>query len=89
MIASIEAMMCGLPLVLHDAPLFKWAAAGALVRHVNMASPGELRRAVEQALRNGAGSTGEEAMKRFSWDSLIPDYIRMYERVFHENSLTE
>jgi glycosyltransferase involved in cell wall biosynthesis len=88
-IASIEAMMSGLPVVLHDAPLFRWAAAGAQVRHVNMSAPGELRRAVEEALQNGSGSKGEASAQRFSWDSLIPDYIRMYERIFHENSLKE
>ena len=85
-ISSIEAMLSGLPLVLHDAPLFRWAAEGATVWHVNMSEPGELRRAVRQAL-NAYEPKLEEPLKRFSWDSLIPDYLRMYDHVAQANSL--
>jgi 1,2-diacylglycerol 3-alpha-glucosyltransferase len=81
-IAAIEAMLSGLPLVLHDAPLFRWAAEGAPVWHVNMSEKGELKRAVQDALANGHRSGGEELLKRFSWEALIPQYLRMYEQVF-------
>lgn len=85
-ISSIEAMLSGLPLVLHNAPLFKWAARGAPVWHVNMKERGELQQAVRQAL-NGYQPKREEPLKRFSWDSLIPDYIRMYEQVARQNPI--
>ncbi|MBN1570665.1 MAG: glycosyltransferase family 4 protein [Acidobacteria bacterium] len=85
-ISSIEAMLSGLPLVLHDAPLFRWAAAGASVRHVNMAEPGELRQAVQQALK-GHEPKLENPLKRFSWDSIIPDYVRMYEQALQTDSI--
>jgi glycosyltransferase involved in cell wall biosynthesis len=85
-ISSIEAMLSGLPLVLHDAPLFRWAAEGSPVWHVNMSEPGELRKAVQQAL-NAYEPKLEAPLKRFSWDSLIPDYLRMYDQVAQANSL--
>jgi 1,2-diacylglycerol 3-alpha-glucosyltransferase len=83
-IAAIEAMLSGLPVVLHDAPLFRWAAEGAAVRHVNMSVEGVLKEAVLEALPNRAKCDGEEPRKRFSWDSLIPQYIRMYEKIFEK-----
>jgi len=85
-ISSIEAMFSGLPLVLHNAPLFRWAAEGAPVWHVNMSERGELRQAVQQALK-GYETKLEEPLKRFSWDALIPEYIRMYEQVAVANSI--
>ena len=81
-IAAIEAMLSGLPLVLHDAPLFRWAAEGAPVWHVDMSGDGELRLAVKEALAGGHRSGGDEPLRRFSWGALIPKYIRMYEQVF-------
>jgi hypothetical protein len=79
-------MLSGLPLVLHDAPLFRWAAEGAPVWHVNMSEPGKLREAVQEAI-HAYETKLEEPLKRFSWDSLIPDYLRMYDQVAQANSL--
>ncbi len=88
-ISAIEAMLCGLPLVLHEAPLFRWAAAGAPVWHVNMSARNELRFAVQQALSDGSRSKQEELLKRFSWDSLIPRYIQMYGQAIQGDSTAE
>jgi 1,2-diacylglycerol 3-alpha-glucosyltransferase len=88
-ISSIEAMLSGLPLVLHDAPLFRWAAEGASVRHVNMRARGELKHAVQESLSEGCGSDIEKLRDRFSWDTLIPRYLQMYEHIIQGNSLAE
>jgi 1,2-diacylglycerol 3-alpha-glucosyltransferase len=77
-ISSIEAMLTGLPLVLHNTPLFTWAAEGAPVWHVDMAKRGELTQAVRNILK-GYQPKMDLPLKRFSWDNLIPQYIRMYE----------
>ena len=78
----IEAMLSGLPVVLHNSPIFQWVGRGAAVWHVDMSARGEMMRAVEHALCDGCRSEVEETSKRFSWDALIPKYIRMYEQVF-------
>jgi 1,2-diacylglycerol 3-alpha-glucosyltransferase len=78
-ISSIEAMLTGLPLVLHNSPLFRWAAEGASVWHVDMSVQGELGNAVREAV-GGYQPKRELPLKRFSWDNLIPQYIRMYEQ---------
>ena len=78
-ISSIEAMFTGLPLVLHNGPLFRWAAEGSPVWHVDMSKSGELRHAVQEALK-GFQPQRDIPLKRFSWDALIPKYIQMYEQ---------
>jgi glycosyltransferase involved in cell wall biosynthesis len=88
-ISAIEAMLCGMPLVLHEAPLFKWAGENAPVRFVNMSAQGELRSALAQILADGCRSKRDELLKRFSWDSLVPKYIQMYEQVIQGDSHTE
>jgi glycosyltransferase involved in cell wall biosynthesis len=83
----IEAMLSGLPVVLHNSPTHQWVAQGAAVWHVNMSEQGELMRAVEQTMSDGFRSEAAETSKRFSWDALIPSYINMYERVFRGEPL--
>jgi glycosyltransferase involved in cell wall biosynthesis len=85
-ISSIEAMLSGLPLVLHNTPLFKWAAEGAPVWHVDMSKQGELKQAVEEIL-NGYEPRRDLPLKRFSWDNLIPQYVQMYEMTMKGNSI--
>jgi|WetSurSiteA1Bulk_404760.scaffolds.fasta_scaffold09364_1 1,2-diacylglycerol 3-alpha-glucosyltransferase len=88
-ISAIEAMFCGLPLVLHEAPLFKWAGESAPVRYVNMSARGELKSALQRVLFDSSKSKRDELLKRFSWDALVPKYIQMYEQAIQGNSLTE
>jgi 1,2-diacylglycerol 3-alpha-glucosyltransferase len=78
----IEAMLCGIPVVIHNAPCFRWVAQGDSVWHVDTTVRGELMHAVGQALSCDHRSEAEETSKRFSWDALIPSYVDMYERVF-------
>jgi 1,2-diacylglycerol 3-alpha-glucosyltransferase len=88
-VSAIEAMLCGLPLVLHETPLFRWTGENGPVCHVNMSARGELRSALERILADGCGSKRDELLKRFSWDALVPKYCQMYERVIQGDSQTE
>jgi glycosyltransferase involved in cell wall biosynthesis len=88
-ISSIEAMLCGLPLVLHEGPLFKWTGENAPVRYVNMSAPGELKIALQSILAEGCRSERDEILKRFSWDALVPKYIQMYEQAVQGALKTE
>ena len=86
-LAIVEAMLSGLPVVLHNSPIFQWVAKGAAVWHVDMSAEGELMRAVRQALSRDCRSEAQETSKRFSWDALIPEYVNMYHQVFRGKPL--
>jgi glycosyltransferase involved in cell wall biosynthesis len=85
-ISSIEAMLSGVPLVLHNSPLFTWAAEGAPAWHVDMSKQGELKQAVQEILK-GYQPKRDLPLKRFSWDNLIPQYLRMYEQTMIGNPI--
>jgi glycosyltransferase involved in cell wall biosynthesis len=78
----VEAMLSGLPVIVHDAPVFRWIANGTEARCIRMSCDGELERTLSEVLpsKNGAGSRAE-AMRRFSWESLATQYADMYQRV--------
>lgn len=78
----IEAMLSGLPIIVHNSPTFRWVAQGNGVWHVDTTVQGEMKRAIEQAFAENVISAAEDTSRRFSWDALIPSYIDMYERVF-------
>jgi 1,2-diacylglycerol 3-alpha-glucosyltransferase len=85
-ISSIEAMLSGIPLVLHNSPLFTWAAEGAPAWHVDMLKQGELGKAVREILK-GYQPKRDLPLKRFAWDNLIPQYLRMYEQTMKGNPI--
>jgi glycosyltransferase involved in cell wall biosynthesis len=78
----VEAMLTGLPVVVHDGPEFRWLASESPVLLVNMSSDGELSQVLQRLLLDGDKlSSRQEAIRRFSWEGLLPDYIHMYETV--------
>jgi 1,2-diacylglycerol 3-alpha-glucosyltransferase len=77
-----EAMLSGLPVVIHNAPVFKWIAGDSSAHLINMSEQGELSRVLIEVLSKDAnGDSREEAVKRFSWNELLPRYLEMYQVV--------
>ena len=87
-LVTVEAMLCGLPIVIHNGPVFRWIAGGTSARTIDMSLGGELGRALQEILsRNGQESCREESQRRFSWEALVPRYVEMYEKVMAGNPL--
>jgi glycosyltransferase involved in cell wall biosynthesis len=81
-LVTVEAMLSGLPVVVHNAPVFQWLAGDSSVRNIDMAAPGALARELISVLNNGGdGSAREDAKQRFAWESLIPRYLTMYQKI--------
>jgi glycosyltransferase involved in cell wall biosynthesis len=78
-IVVLEAMSSGLSVLVHDSPLFRWTAGDSDVRCINMAKPGALAETLVHAFGNGSRPNARaEALKRFSWESLVTKYVDMY-----------
>jgi glycosyltransferase involved in cell wall biosynthesis len=78
---TIEAMSSGLPVIIHNGPEFRWIADESGVRCINMSESGAFTKALEEALADGSKfDARSDAVKRFSWKTLIPSYVEMYEK---------
>lgn len=78
----IEAMLCGLPLIIHDGPVFRWVAQDYGAKFTDMSGPGNLAVAVTEHIRLGsAGVDRAAARRRFSWEALLPTYTAMYKHI--------
>jgi len=78
----VEAMLSGLPILVHDAPVFRWIAGHSDVRCINMAKQGALAMALTEILTNGSCSNSRgEGLERFSWERLVGQYLKMYQQV--------
>jgi glycosyltransferase involved in cell wall biosynthesis len=78
-LVTVEAMLSGLPVVVHNAPVFRWVAGESSVRCIDMAASGALTRELASVLDDSGGcSAREAAVQRFAWKSLIPSYLTMY-----------
>ncbi|MBE0622153.1 MAG: glycosyltransferase family 4 protein [Burkholderiales bacterium] len=88
-LVTVEAMLSELPVIVHDGPVFQWLAQGTAAHVIDMASPGALSHALGEVFAAGAASglhsalrrTREVARQRFSWESLMPQYLEMYHQV--------
>jgi 1,2-diacylglycerol 3-alpha-glucosyltransferase len=81
-LVTVEAMLSGLPAIIHNGPIFQWIAESSRVQTVDMSLDGALRAAIPKALSGiDRVNSREIAKERFSWDSLVPDYLRMYQAV--------
>ena len=86
-IVTVEAMLSGLPIILHRNDVNGWITDGAPVQLVNMSVEGELAKALSNLLSNGtSGRSRDFAKERFSWKELIPQYVRMYTKLFEASS---
>lgn len=93
-LVTIEAMLSELPVIVHDGPVFQWLAQGTAVHLIDMASPGALTHALGEVLAAGASTdsrsalrqTREIARQRFSWETLVPQYLEMYRQALNRKA---
>jgi glycosyltransferase involved in cell wall biosynthesis len=79
-------MLSGLPVIIHNGPVFQWIAQGTTARLIDMATEGELAQALNGVVsENNHHSSRNEATRRFSWEALIPQYLKMYEKILTGN----
>jgi glycosyltransferase involved in cell wall biosynthesis len=80
----IEAMVAGLPCVVHDYPVMRYVLAGHAV-YRDLSNPGELASAMTTALQKPLDpaemiARRESVRSRFSWPALAPAYKAMFEK---------
>lgn len=81
-LATIEAMASGIPVIIHNGPEFRWVAGDSNVMCIDMTKDGELASAVKDISSRQFISNGREsAVSRFSWGSLVPQYLEMYQKI--------
>lgn len=89
-LVTIEAMLSGLSVIVHNGPVFRWLVEGTDTALVDMAEPGALTSALREtfealaskeglASRTAAARTAVEG--RFGWTALAPAYSEMYTAV--------
>jgi 1,2-diacylglycerol 3-alpha-glucosyltransferase len=84
-LVTIEAMLSGLPVLVHDGPSFHWIAGDSNVRCINMEEPGALAEALTRTFSNGSHPNARtEALRRFSWENLTSKYVTMYRAITGE-----
>ena len=82
----VEAMLSGLPVIIHNGPVFKWIAQGTSARLIDMSAENELARALDDVLsQSNYNGSRDEALRRFSWEALIPQYLKMCEKIVTRN----
>ena len=83
-LSIVEAASAGLPVVVHDAPHFRWLLPNPQA-WVDMASPGALADRLSFLMAHPESLPGlrcrEQVTRRFSWDNLRGEYKALYERV--------
>ncbi len=81
----IEAMASGIPVIHHDEPAMNWIAADGGVP-VDMNRQHRLSKTLNALLENSstrlklAQRARQRAEESFSWETLLPQYLKMYER---------
>lgn len=78
----IEAMLSGLPVIIHNGPVFKWISEGTSAILTDMSVEGNLRDVFGRVLaQKELPSSRAVVAGRFAWEILVPQYVRMYEQV--------
>ncbi len=84
-VALLEAMASGLPVIHHDEPGMNWVVGDAGVG-VDMTNREQVLGTLRTCLENStltsrlAKRARERVKERFSWETLLPQYLKMYER---------
>jgi glycosyltransferase involved in cell wall biosynthesis len=82
-LAIVEAAACGLPVIIHDNPHFRWLIANPNC-WIEMLHPGalatKLAGLIAEPASRGALQYGE-ALRRYSWRELKPAYVDLYRHV--------
>jgi UDP-glucose:(heptosyl)LPS alpha-1,3-glucosyltransferase len=79
---TIEALLSGLPVVIHNGPVFRWVAQGTSAHTIDMSIEGTLTKTLQRVLAGGSnGNARSIAIERFSWEELVPKYLDMYQRI--------
>ena len=86
----VEALCCGLPVVVHDSPHFAWLT-GTPAALVDMQQPGALRQRLALMLVQHRAAPGSahrlgdaqalQVRQRFDWDRLQHDHAALYRRL--------
>jgi glycosyltransferase involved in cell wall biosynthesis len=78
----IEAMASGLPVIIHNGPEFRWVVGESNVMCIDMSKDGELASAIRDVFnREYISDAREKAVRRFSWKTLVPNYLEMYQKI--------
>jgi glycosyltransferase involved in cell wall biosynthesis len=84
----VEAMLSGSPVIIHNSPVFHWIAQGTSAKLIDMSLQGELARALDEVLSEShCSSCRDDAVRRFSWEVLVPQYLNMYEQVIGDKKV--
>jgi len=87
-LVTIEAILSELPVIIHNGPIFQWLTHGTPTQLIDMETPGVLFTALGEAFAEaGSSQTVADlrqarcvARQRFSWGTLVPQYLEMYRR---------
>jgi glycosyltransferase involved in cell wall biosynthesis len=81
--AIVEAMSCGLPVITHDSAHFRWLTGG-LARFVDQSAAGNLTACLREWMDLPESWYDpvelKAAARRFAWENISSDHLRMYER---------
>lgn len=81
-LVTVEALLSGLSVVVHDSPTTRWILDGQSNQVSDLSREGNLAEKLREILSaESPRRTQEGPAQRFSWSSLIPEYLRMYQKV--------
>jgi len=81
-LALVEAASCGVPMLAHDAPHFRWLLPNPAC-WVDMATPGALAARLAEMQRDtavrAAATLADTVRERYDWANLRHDYVALYQ----------